>query len=74
VSDNTERESEPLVLTIKEAAAELRVSYSTMRTLIRRGDIAILRPTRQTRLIPYSELKAYVARKLAEAHAEQVAS
>jgi excisionase family DNA binding protein len=63
VSDDTERESEPLTLTIREAAAELRVSYSTMRKLIRRGEIGTMLPTRQTRRVPYAELKAYVERK-----------
>jgi excisionase family DNA binding protein len=61
----TEGAREPLVLTVPEAAAELKVSESQMYRLLGAGKIRSVKEGRTTR-IPYSEITAYLERKLAE--------
>lgn len=52
---------EPLVLTIDEAAASLRVSRRTLYRLIAAGRIRVIHPSPGRTLVERRELEAYVA-------------
>lgn len=66
VAENTEKKSPPLMLTVSEAAGELRISKSAMFALLKSGAIrsALIGP--QIRRVARADLISYVEGKLAE--------
>ena len=57
--------SAPLLLSVEEAAAQLRIGRSRMFDLIRRGKVLSVK-VGGSRRIPYDSLKAYVGDLVAE--------
>lgn len=57
--------AEPLLLSVEESAARLRIGRSRMFALIKSGDVLSVR-VGGSRRIPYESLKAYVDRLVAE--------
>jgi excisionase family DNA binding protein len=51
------------LLSQKEAAAYLGISYWTIRDLIFRGEIPVVPITKRMRLVDLEDLKAYIERK-----------
>lgn len=61
----------PLLLKIPEAAKELRIGLTKLYELMRDDEIVGIRIGPNATRIPYSEIEAYVARKLAAELAER---
>lgn len=57
----------PLLLKIPAAARELGIGLTKMYELLRTGQIKRVRLGPNATRIPYAEIEAYIARKLAEA-------
>ena len=57
--------AKPLLLSIEESAAQLRIGRSRMFDLIRRGEVLSVK-VGGSRRIPYDSLRAYVGRLVAE--------
>ena len=55
----------PLLLSVEEAAAQLRIGRSRMFDLIRRGEVLSVK-VGGSRRIPYDSVRAYVAQLVAE--------
>ena len=62
----SDHKSASLLLTVDEAAKELKVCKSTMFKLLRSGEVKSLLLGAHARRVPRAELEAYVARKLGE--------
>lgn len=56
------------MLTVPEAAVELRISESKMYALIKADDIKSVLVGPKSRRVPRTEIEAYIARLLAEQH------
>lgn len=61
-----DHETGSLLLTVEEAARELRVSRSTMFKLIGSGEVPSLRLGNNARRVRRADLEDYVAQKIAE--------
>jgi excisionase family DNA binding protein len=55
----------PLLLSVEEAAAQLRIGRSRMFELIRRGDVLSVK-VGGSRRVPFDSVKAYVDRLVSE--------
>jgi excisionase family DNA binding protein len=60
--ENPRPDQEALLLTVPEAAAVLRLSASTLKLMIRRGELPVVRCGRAVR-IPRRELELWVANR-----------
>ena len=62
---NADLAASPLLLSIEESAAQLRIGRSRMFDLIRRGEVLSVK-VGGSRRIPYESLRAYVGKLVAE--------
>lgn len=59
-------EAKPLMMRVAAAAEELGISQSKLYELLRNKEIRSIRVGPNATRIPYSELEAYLSRKMAE--------
>ena len=57
----------PILLTIRETAATLRVSVATIERMLRRGDLPYVKMNRATRILR-DDVEAYIAACRIEVH------